>query len=300
MISIVIPAHNEEAVIGRSLRALLSPSAEGLDVVVVCNGCRDGTAEAARRVGRGVRVIETEVASKSNALNLGDAATTTFPRFYLDADVQISGDALRRLAAELRSGECLAVAPRFRMNLDGSSGFVRAFYAINDLLPTSREGIGGSGVYGLSEAGRRRFGEFPKLTADDGFVRVQFRPEERRTVDDCFSTVFAPRTLRELIRIKTRSHYGTMELRRARPDLWQNRGADNGGALRRLARRPTLWPMLAAYLFVKAAARWRATRQMRSARPVKWERDETSRRPAGSVMEASGGEVAAAKGGSHA
>lgn len=275
MISIVIPAHNEEAVIGRTLATF--GGRHDLEVIVVCNGCQDQTAAVARGCGTNVRVVETDVASKVHALNLGDSVAQGWPRFYVDADVQISADAILRMASVLESGRALAVAPRFGMDLRRSNWFVRAFYAVNGLLPTSREGIGGSGVYGLSEAGRRRFGEFPKLTADDGFVRVQFRPEERMTVDDCVSVVTAPRTLKELIRIKTRSHYGTMELRRAFPDLWQNRGATNGGTLRRLAVRPWWWPKLAVYLFVKAVVRWRARRQMAAGGAPRWERDETSR-----------------------
>src|ERR687885_433267 len=58
-VSIVIPAHNEEAVIAANLRRLLAGSAPGeFDVIVVANACSDGTAVAAKQVD-GVRVIET-------------------------------------------------------------------------------------------------------------------------------------------------------------------------------------------------------------------------------------------------
>ena len=57
-ISVVIPAHDEEAVVGRCLAALLDGARPGeLDVVVVCNGCTDATADIARGFGRGVRVV---------------------------------------------------------------------------------------------------------------------------------------------------------------------------------------------------------------------------------------------------
>jgi glycosyltransferase involved in cell wall biosynthesis len=279
MISVIIPAHNEEQVIGRTLGALSGASGAGeVEIIVVCNGCRDRTAEVARQSGAGVRVIETEVASKANALNLGDQAACGFPRFYVDADVVLPLEAVQEMARRLGEGRVLAVAPRFRMELDRCSWAVRAFYEINDRLPSSSEGIGGSGVYGLSEAGRRRFEQFPPLTADDGFIRLQFSPAEREAVPGCYSTVFAPKTLWELIAIKTRSHYGTMELRRRLPQLWQNVGERNGRALARLAvREPWLWPKLAVYTYVKTRARMRARRQLSAGGAVKWERDESSR-----------------------
>src|SRR5688500_9924243 len=247
MISIIIPAHNEEAVIGRCLAALLRVAREGeLDVVVVCNGCTDRTPHLARAFGASVNVIETPLASKVHALNLGDDAARGFARFYIDADVVLRLEHLRQLAAVLSDRQTLAVAPRFRMNLDAARWSVWAFCAGYDLMPSSREGIGGSGVYGLSEHGRARFERFPQLTADDGFVRLQFSSAERVTVEDCFSTVTAPRTMWELIRIKTRSHYGNMELQAKFPQLWtSNRGQPNGGALKRLAARPAWWGKLA-------------------------------------------------------
>ena len=62
-----------------------------LDVVVVCNGCTDQTAELARSCGYQVRVVELASASKPAALRIGDAAALAFPRLYLDADVILPG-----------------------------------------------------------------------------------------------------------------------------------------------------------------------------------------------------------------
>ncbi len=73
MISVIIPAHDEGSVIARTLEAMTNGAAPGeLDVIVVCNGCTDDTAAVARRFGPPVRVIETDIAGKSHALNLGD------------------------------------------------------------------------------------------------------------------------------------------------------------------------------------------------------------------------------------
>jgi glycosyltransferase involved in cell wall biosynthesis len=103
-ISVVIPAHNEQDVIARCLEALTPVSGlEPLEVVVVCNGCDDRTAEVARTFD--VQVVETSIASKTAALNLGDARVAGFPRFYVDADVVVSADAVRRIAAVLERGQ---------------------------------------------------------------------------------------------------------------------------------------------------------------------------------------------------
>src|SRR5262245_57178730 len=183
MISIVIPAHDESAVIARCLEALLRGAQPGeLEILVVCNGCSDDTAEIARRFGPDVRVIETAVPSKSNALNLGDEAARGFPRFYVDADVVLEVRDLRATAAALESGRCLAAAPRLRVDLSECSLPVRLYHRIWMDLPYVQEGMLGSGVYALSESGRARVGRFPDIIADDDLVRLAFRPSERISV----------------------------------------------------------------------------------------------------------------------
>ena len=94
MTSIIIPAHNEAAVIERCLKSLeISAIKNKLEVYVVCNGCVDNTADLARKFEY-VTVIDIPTASKIAALNAGDDAATTYPRVYFDADVLIEGDSL--------------------------------------------------------------------------------------------------------------------------------------------------------------------------------------------------------------
>lgn len=279
MISVIIPAHNESAVIARTLKGITDGAGlRELEVIVVCNGCTDDTADVARSFRPRVRVIETSIPRKTHALNLGDDAAQGFPRIYSDADVLLSIEAIRSLAARLKQGDVLAVAPMPNFDLAGCSWAVRACYEIRSLLPSAQEGIGGSGVYVLSEAGRARFCEFPDLTADDGFVRIQFRTEERETLRSVHTTVFPPRTISNLIATKTRAHYGSYELANTSPDLWLNRGESNRNSLMRLFANPRLWPKLFVYGVVTIVAKSRARKQIKSG-GAKWERDSTSRVP---------------------
>jgi len=275
MISIVIPAHNEGSVIGRTL-SQWSSAFDEIDVVVVCNGCTDDTAKVARGFGPTVRVIETDVASKTHALNVGDRISGGFPRIYVDADVVISINALRALARHLGSGDVLVAAPTANFDLMGCSWPVRKYYEIRARLPSSREGIGGSGVYALSEAGRMRFGKFPDIIADDTYVRLQFKPAERETLRDVKSTLFPPRTLRQLIAVRGRVHRGTFELARLFPELSLNRGRSNNRTLISLFKVPRLWPALLIYCWVNVAARYKAIENSQMG-TRSWQRDETSR-----------------------
>src|ERR1700730_14723213 len=80
-VSVVIPSHNEEHVIGRCLQALTDGAqADELEIIVVCNGCSDRTAAIAR-TWPATTVVELSEVSKSAALNAGDLHATRFPRF---------------------------------------------------------------------------------------------------------------------------------------------------------------------------------------------------------------------------
>lgn len=279
MTSIVVPAHNESSVIARILKPWVDAAgSEDISVVVVCNGCSDETASIARRFGRAVRVIESEIASKTHALNLGDQTSHTFPRIYVDADICITLDSIRALTRRLERGDVLAVAPTPDIDLTGCSWPVRQYFLVRSRLPSARQGFGGSGVYALSEAGRRRFAQFPDVIADDTYVRFHFEPEERETLTSARSTVFPARAIRQLVAVRTRAYAGTFEIARRFPELSVNKGETNNRALVGLFREPRLWPGLLIYCCVNILARSKAVVRSRI-RAYAWQRDDTSRRP---------------------
>jgi glycosyltransferase involved in cell wall biosynthesis len=274
----VIPAHNEAGVIDRCMRTLAAAASPG-SIVVACNGCTDDTAARARAAGGDrVTVIETEVASKSHALNLGDAAASGFPRFYVDADVILTGEAVAEVAAAMaREPGVLAAAPLIEFDLSDRPWAVRAFYEVWSALPYCRNGMIGSGVYALSEAGRARFGKFPDITADDAYVRLQFQPHERMTVQTCRFTVTPPKTLGGVVKIKTRAYFGDYELRARFPELFANKQDGHGRALVGLLKKPGWWARVAVYLYVRMLSRALGYRRFYFGDHRKWERDDSSR-----------------------
>jgi glycosyltransferase involved in cell wall biosynthesis len=281
LISVIIPAYNEAAVIARCLTTLTLGHEPGeIEVLVVCNGCSDDTAEIARSFGAPVRVLETEVPSKTHALNLGDQAATGFPRVYADADVVIDLASIRQLGLAMESGAFLACAPKpVTIFLPDTGWGVRAYYRFWMALPYVQEGMIAAGAYALSETGRRRFEAFPDVIADDGYVRLLFEPHERQLVEGASSEVRAPDAFGDLIKIKTRSRLGDLQLWRLHPELCSRdvKTKKYGAAIWSLLARLDLYPAAIPYLYVNVVSRLRAHLQLRTRERYSWERDNSSR-----------------------
>jgi hypothetical protein len=215
--SIVVPAHNEEERGFATLDLLKRLSGEfRCLVVIVCNGCRDRTVELARTVPN-ARVQETQVASKSNALNAGDdLAGDVFPRIYLDADVDTSPESLLELVNALRDDQPRAVGPNVRHETRAAPWLVRAYFEAMDTIPfliqLRMHHLEGRGLYGVNLAGRKKFDRFPPIRADDAFFDRVFDAEEKLTVESAVVRVPVPRTLGAFLRGQTRTAIGTWEL----------------------------------------------------------------------------------------
>lgn len=274
MTSIIIPAHNEERVIGRLLDALVGPATQSYDIVVVCNGCTDDTAAVARE--RPVRVIEIGEASKRLAIEAGDASADTFPRLYVDADIELTAESARRIVEVLEAGPYLAAAPERQVPRDGRGPWVRWYYDVWEQLPQVRTGLFGRGVIGLSEAGYRRVRALPPLMGDDLSASDAFEPGERTIVEGTHVVVHPPRTLGSLYRRRVRAVTGNTQADQAavrRPD-----SVTSLATLRQLGReQPRLAPKIPVFLAVALAARVGARRAIRRGDYQTWLRDETSR-----------------------
>ncbi|WP_322759370.1 glycosyltransferase family 2 protein [Frankia sp. Cr2] len=275
-VSVVIPAHNEQAVIDRCLRALRTGAPAGaLDIVVVCNGCTDRTAELARAAG--ARVVETPRPGKAGALNLGDAAVTSFPRFYVDADVVVRGDVLLKTADLLRTDAAMAAAPRLAVDLTGVSWPVRSFYRLWMRQPFVGDGHVGSGVVGLNEAGRGRFEHFPEIIADDLFLYTLFSAHERRAARPGVEfTIFPARTVRAHLHRLVRVYAGNLQLGQteAKPDTSAN---GRSGWARVVKEDPRRAVDIPCYVGMVVLAQLLAHRKLRRGDVKTWERDNTSR-----------------------
>lgn len=285
--SVLIPAHNEGAVIGRCLHHLFEGTDTGdFEVAVVCNGCDDDTAAVARASAPPVEVIELDEASKPAALRAGDRLLRTFPRLYLDADVVLSGRTARQVLEHLLGEGALAARPLIRYDTSHSSAVVRRYFRARSRMPAVMGSIWGAGVYGLSAAGRARFGDHPDVVAEDLFVDQCFDADEVDIVGDEPVVVVAPARFRDLLKVRRRAYRGAIEGR----EVTEPQGAQRQQVSRRASTTPsTVRDLLrlcrslrgaldaATYAFVSVSARLYNA----FGGSVRWERDESSRSVAG-------------------
>jgi glycosyltransferase involved in cell wall biosynthesis len=271
--SVVIPAHNEAAVIQRCLDALLSGLTPGeLDVVVVCNGCSDNTGDIVRSSWPSVRVIEVPQASKPAALRAADEVLSIFPRIYLDADVILPAVSARLMIESLRCGSAIAVRPRFSYDTSRSRPLVRSYYRARERVQSAKKSIWG-GVYALSQAGRQRFAMYPDLVADDVFANQWFDPSEIEIVDSAPAIVTVPRRFRDLIRVARRRYKGNADIR----SLPEGPRSTTASTIYSLLRTATRGLCEAADTLVFMAFATIVRISIAVSPPVGWSRDESSR-----------------------
>lgn len=279
--SVIIAAHNEEQVIDRVLDHLAEAVSTGqAEVIVVCNGCQDRTAEIAR-THPGVQVVELPVPSKTGALREGDRRAGPGPRIYLDADVELTSRAavatLRALGGggEDGGGRAVAGRPPHRFDTSRSGLLVRRWYAVRVRLPSISRALWGAGCYALSVEGRGRFGEFPEVVADDLFIDGLFARDEITIVDTDPVVVHPPRTTASLVTILRRKY------RSQPPDRDGGTGVvlsgGQRGQLRDLAALVRSEPARAADAAVYAALITLARLRSTLGPAPRWERDDSSR-----------------------
>lgn len=281
---VIIPAHNEAATLPLCIRSLVNQDFPGrLQIIVAVNGSTDGSAQLARELagdvgarGHRLRVIELQQASKAAALNAADALADQGPRVYIDADIQLSPGALSAVAAELTGTTGIHLsAPRLSVAAPRSR--ISACYSeIWKRLPYVQDEVMGCGFYGVSEAGRQRWGLFPEIISDDKFVRLHFADHERRVTPTAAFQIRLPEGFAELVKVRGRWCRGNRDLKRGFPHLAVHDKPRIRPAIQFLARTPRLWSRLPVFLLVWLCGECLALARLRTGNR-RWERATAAR-----------------------
>ena len=105
MISFIVPAHNEEAWVGRCISAIRSAAeslAEPYEIIVVDDASTDATAAIARQ--QGAQVVRVEHRQISATRNAGARQAHGDILFFVDADTLVNAPAIQSALRSVRAG----------------------------------------------------------------------------------------------------------------------------------------------------------------------------------------------------
>ena len=230
VLSVLIPASNEEALISVCLASLAKctwSSDARVEIIVISNGSSDRTADVANEFrahftkrGWALHVLDREEGSKLAALNAGDRIARAEIRIYLDADVTVDPALLEQVYETLSTHQPRYCSGALRI-AHAKNWVTRAYARVYSRVPFLTHGVPGAGLFAVNAAGRMRWGEFPKIISDDTFVRLSFRPDERVAVDAGYTWPLVE-GWSNLVRVRRRQNEGVDEIRHRFPELLEN------------------------------------------------------------------------------
>jgi len=97
-ISVIIPAHNEENYLNKTLDTLRQQNFLDYETIIVCNGCTDQTEAVAQNyLNQTTKIFNLPEANVCKARNLGAAKASSSLVFFLDADCLLKPTALQKI-----------------------------------------------------------------------------------------------------------------------------------------------------------------------------------------------------------
>ncbi|MEM2340906.1 MAG: glycosyltransferase family 2 protein [Candidatus Bathyarchaeia archaeon] len=210
-VSIVIPCHNEEAVIGNTIRALLKLDLEK-EIIIVDDGSTDRTYEIASSFP-GVKVIRRESggSGKSEPLNAGIEAAKYDYVCILDADSRPSSGSIKRLIPYLRAKRVAAACGVIRIRnerLNWITKVVSLEFNIANYLQWKKSMVSGYVPYlpGTIMVIKKELAKFPKSLVEDAELSARLMQKGYVIIVDkrAFATELAPTSFKAYFRQRTR------------------------------------------------------------------------------------------------
>ena len=233
LVSIIVPAYNEEVNAVRTVNSLLMQDYPNLQVVFVDDGSKDSTyktVDNAFKDTTNVKVYTKENGGKASALNVGIAKANSEFVVCIDADTQLKTDAVSKLMQKFTSEKIAAVAGNVKVGNEinmitkwqsieyiTSQNFDRRAFDLLDCITVVPGAIGAFRKAAVIEAGG--------LTTDtlaedcDLTMRLHRIGYEVRNCTDAISYTEAPETMKQFMKQRFRWSFGVIQC------FWKHRDA---------------------------------------------------------------------------
>jgi poly-beta-1,6 N-acetyl-D-glucosamine synthase len=134
LVTVIVPAYNEEKAIGKTVEALLRLSYANKEIIIVDDGSTDRTLEVARSYTKGdfVRVVTKSNGGKWDALNTGIKAAKGEFIVCIDADTLLDQNAIQHLIKHFGDPKIAAVAGNVKVG--NRSGILTKLQALEYIV----------------------------------------------------------------------------------------------------------------------------------------------------------------------
>ena len=233
LVSIIVPAYNEEINAIRTVNSLLMQDYPNLQVVFVDDGSKDSTyatvSNAFNNIAN-IKVYTKQNGGKASALNMGIAKADSEFVVCIDADTQLKTDAVSKLMQKFTSEKIAAVAGNVKVGNEinmitkwqsieyiTSQNFDRRAFDLLNCITVVPGAIGAFRKAAILEAGG--------LTTDtlaedcDLTMRLHRIGYEVRNCTDAISYTEAPETMRQFMKQRFRWSFGVIQC------FWKHRDA---------------------------------------------------------------------------
>lgn len=140
LVSVVIPAYNRAAVVGRAVESALAQTYPRLEIVVVDDGSTDDTLAALARFGDRIRIRRQANAGPSAARNRGARESSGEILAFLDSDDAWKPEKIERQVRMLAAGGPEIACCVCAAELIGEDGTRRSTFRISEVDNGSEEG----------------------------------------------------------------------------------------------------------------------------------------------------------------
>jgi cellulose synthase/poly-beta-1,6-N-acetylglucosamine synthase-like glycosyltransferase/spore germination protein YaaH/peptidoglycan/xylan/chitin deacetylase (PgdA/CDA1 family) len=233
LVSIIVPAYNEEVNAVRTVNSLLRQDYPNLQVVFVDDGSKDSTYTTVSNAFKdvpNVKVYTKRNGGKASALNVGIAEANSEFVVCIDADTQLKTDAVSKLMQKFTNEKVAAVAGNVKVGNEinmitkwqsieyiTSQNFDRRAFDLLDCITVVPGAIGAFRKNAVIEAGG--------LTSDtlaedcDLTMRLHRIGYQVRNCNDAISFTEAPETMKQFMKQRFRWSFGVIQC------FWKHRDA---------------------------------------------------------------------------
>ncbi len=221
-VSILIPAYNEEEIIGDTLKTLKGQNYPDKEILVINDGSEDNTYSIAKgfaKENQEVRAYTKENGGKANALNFGMERCRGELILALDADSQLEQGAIEKMASHFKDEEVMAVVPTLKaLNPSNIWEEMQSIeYIITSFIRKLLSYISALNVTPGAPMYRKEFfdehGAFDESTVTEDFemgLRIQSKGYEIGHAIDAIVHTKVPDSFKSLKRQRLRWGYGNL------------------------------------------------------------------------------------------